>query len=335
MPTTNVNQRVKRIASLDDDDVTKLQAIGINTVEDLSFAKFEDLGDEIGLIKRRKLECISNFLAMRKDPLTGTITLEQIQAKVELPNSTDPSSAASRPSTAENRGGPKVNTNPLPAFDGNPVNYESWQLQAGATIRQTSYKFYLTRPADAHSDVEKERSSELYNMLLSSVSDGSALNIVEKVKDENSNIECGHKAWTALKEWYTDSSQTKTIVKFYSNKLRNLFLDRDTSASNYINDFEIYVRKIEKYEGPWTENKKIREFIENVTDEDYDTEMRVNDDSYANLINAFRKRERDLGTKVDEDKRQRRFKAYPGSDLHKDGGKKERGRETVIPRRYR
>ena len=49
MPTTNVNQRVKRIASLDDDDVTKLQAIGINTVEDLSFAKFEDLGDEIGL----------------------------------------------------------------------------------------------------------------------------------------------------------------------------------------------------------------------------------------------------------------------------------------------
>ena len=54
--------------------------------------------------------------------------------------------------------------------------------------------------------------------------------------------------------------------------------------------------------------------------------MRVNDDSYANLINAFRKRERDLGTKVDEDKRQRRFKAYPGSDLHKDGGKKERGR---------
>ena len=188
MPTTNVNQRVKRIASLDDDDVTKLQAIGINTVEDLSFAKFEDLGDEIGLIKRRKLECISKFLAMRKDPLTGTITLEQIQAKVELPNSTDPSSAASRPSTAENRGGPKVNTNPLPAFDGNPVNYESWQLQAGATIRQTSYKLYLTRPADAHSDVEKERSSELYNMLLSSVSDGSASTLLRRSKTKTQTL---------------------------------------------------------------------------------------------------------------------------------------------------
>ena len=163
-------------------------------------------------------------------------------------------------------------------------------------------------------------------MILSSVADGSGLNIVEKVKDENNNIECGHKAWTALKEWYTDSSQTKTIVKHYSNKLRSLFLDRDNSASNYINAFEIYVRKIEKYEGAWTEDKKIREFIENVTDEDYDTEMRVHDTSYANLINALRKRERDLGNKDDEDKRQRRFKANSGLDLQKEGRKKEKGK---------
>ena len=325
MPTTNINQRVKRIAGLTDEDVAALQGFGITTEDDLSYVKFADLGEEIGLIKRRKLDLIIKFLSTRENQLTATITMESIQEKVEKPN--PPASRSdTRSSSAENRGGPKLNTNPLPAFSGNPVHYESWQLQAGATIRQTSYKHYLTRPAEENSVVEKERNSELYNMILSSVADGSALNIVEKVKDENNNIECGHKAWSALKEWYTDSSQTKTIVKHYSNKLRSLFLDRDNSASNYINDFEIYVRKIEKYEGAWTEDKKIREFIENVTDEDYDTEMRVHDDSYANLINAFRKRERDLGNKGDEDKRQRRFKANPGLDLQKEGRKKEKGK---------
>ena len=295
MPTTNINQWVKRISGLTDADVAALQGSGITTDDDLSYVKFEDLVVEIGLIKRRKLDLICKFLSTRNEQLTATITIDSIQAKVESSSQPAPRSDF-RSASADNRGGPKVNTNPLPAFSGNPVDYESWQLQAGATIRQISYKHYLTRPVEENSAVEIERSSELYNMILSSVADGSALNIVEKVKDENNNIECGHKAWKALKEWYTDSSQTKTIVKHYSNKLRSLFLDRDNSASNYINDFEIYVRKIEKYEGAWSEDEKIREFIENVTDEDYDTEMRVHDDSYANLINAFRKRERDLGT---------------------------------------
>ena len=86
MPTTNINQRVKRIAALDDEDVTKLQALGINTEEDLCFVKFQDLGEEIRLIKRRKLEYIIKFLAMRKDPLTGATTMVEIQRKVENPS---------------------------------------------------------------------------------------------------------------------------------------------------------------------------------------------------------------------------------------------------------
>ena len=147
MPTTDVNQRVKRIAGLDDDDVTKLQAIGIKTEEDLSFIQFQDLGDEIGLIKRRKLEYISKFLALRNEPLTGTITMEQVQAKVVKPTSSLPSREAGPVTTVENRGGPKVNTNPLPSFTGNPVDFESWELQAGATIRQPTYKHFLTRSA--------------------------------------------------------------------------------------------------------------------------------------------------------------------------------------------
>ena len=148
-PPTNINQRVKRIAGLTDVDVAALEGFGITTEDDLSYVKFEDLGigTGIGLIKRRKLDLLCKFLSTRKDQLTATITIDSIQEKVESPIRPAPRSDSSS-SSADNCGGPKVNTNPLPVFSGNPVDYESWQLQAGATIRQTSYKHYLTRPAE-------------------------------------------------------------------------------------------------------------------------------------------------------------------------------------------
>ena len=177
MPTTDINQRVKRLAGLNEEDVSTLNGLGVSTEEDLSFIHFEDLGDKIGLIKRRKLETISLFLAMRNDPLTATTTMKDMQEKISRASGTGKQSD-SVPSM-ESRGGPKVNTNPLPKFTGDPVDYESWELQAGATIRQTAYKIYLTRPAGETNASEKERSSELYNMIIASVADGHALNIVE------------------------------------------------------------------------------------------------------------------------------------------------------------
>ena len=52
MPTTNINQRVKRIANLTDADVTDLNGKGIINEEDLSYTRFDDLGNTVGLIKR-------------------------------------------------------------------------------------------------------------------------------------------------------------------------------------------------------------------------------------------------------------------------------------------
>ena len=325
MPTTNIGQRVARITGLSPGEVQELNTAGIVNEDDLSFISFEDVPETIPIVKRRKLELVSNYLRADNVPaLTGTTTIREIQ--VEVTNQTRVIAAGRGAIAAgvgggtlpEDRGAPKLYTDPLPKFSGNPVDYEEWERKAGATIRQTAYKHYITRQATAGNPVETARSSELYNMILSCVGDGHALNTVEKVKDANAGVECGHLAWKALKDWYMDETQINTMIAHYEAKLKGLFLDRDTTATEYINNFELYVRKLEKLEGVWSDDKKVREFKDRITDADYDTETRVHTGDFNSLVKSFRSREQDLEKRSNQDKRQRRFKANSDDELDKE-----------------
>ena len=64
----------------------------------------------------------------------------------------------------------------LADFSGEAVDYENWERKAGATIKQTQYKDFLVNPATVGDVVEEARSKELYNMIISSVAEGHALN---------------------------------------------------------------------------------------------------------------------------------------------------------------
>ena len=72
-------------------------------------------------------------------------------------------------------------------------------------------------------------------------------------------------------------------------------LDVDTSATEYINNFEMYVRKLMKLGENWTDNKKVRESKKSVSHPEYDTEVRVHKGNFSKLVEAVRKREQDLG----------------------------------------
>ena len=65
------------------------------------------------------------------------------------------------------------------------------------------------------------------------------------------------------------------MIAHWEKKLRNLQLDQDTSATEYINSFEMYVRKLTELGENWSDAKKVREFKLNVIDDDYETEIRV------------------------------------------------------------
>ena len=224
---------------------------------------FEDFDIQILKVKCRKLNLICQFLA-NGGQLEAVTTMEIIQIAVRTSEG-NPGQAVGATATAPtvnlvDRYAPKVNTDPLPDFTGNSVDYEDWERRARATIRQTAYKHYLTRPAAEGHLIEEAQSSELFYMLQSCVGEGHALNTVDKAKDSNNGVACGYHAWKALNDWYMDPSQTNTMVAHYEGKLDDLTLDNDTTATEFINSFELYVRKLEKLETNWTDEKRCQEF---------------------------------------------------------------------------
>ena len=98
------------------------------------------------------------------------------------------------------------------------------------------------------------------------------------------------------------------MIAHWEKKLRNLQLDQDTSATEYINSFEMYVRKLTELGENWSDAKKVREFKFNVIDEDYDTYS----GDFAELRSKVRIREEFLKKRADEakfnNKRTRRMK---------------------------
>ena len=81
MPTTNIDQRVKRIADLSNDEVATVQGIGAVNEYDLKFIKFEDFPDTLSVVKRRKLEFICKYLAVDNALDAGT-TMDDVQPTV-------------------------------------------------------------------------------------------------------------------------------------------------------------------------------------------------------------------------------------------------------------
>ena len=215
MPTTDIDQRIKRISGISDPDVLELKNIGINTEDDLRYTEFVDYPGTIALIKRRKLDTISKYLACG-NALNATITMGDVQLALNTPAA--PVGAAAVPPAGDpDRGAPKVYTDPLPDFSGDVVDYEEWERKAGATIKQTAYKGLLDNPAIAGNAVQEARSKELFNMILSCVAGGHALNTIEKVRDDNAGLECGYHAWKALKDWYLDPTQKDSMISHCGN----------------------------------------------------------------------------------------------------------------------
>ena len=56
-------------------------------------------------------------------------------------------------------------------------------------------------------------------MILSCVSSGHALNTIEKVRDDNTGVECGYLVWKSLKDWYLDPTQVDSMIHHWENKL--------------------------------------------------------------------------------------------------------------------
>ena len=107
------------------------------------------------------------------------------------------------------------------------------------------------------------------------------MNTIKKVRDDKNGVECGYKAWKFLKGWYLDPTQVDSIISHWESKLDATSLDQDTSATDYINNFEMYTQKLEKISENWTDKKRVWEFNKCVSDIDYDTKFRIHEGAFA------------------------------------------------------
>ncbi len=172
--------------------------------------------------------------------------------------------------------------------------------------------------------MEEARSKELFNMIFSCVTGGHALNTIEKVCDDNNGLECRYLAWKSLKDWYLDPTQVDSMIFYWERKLLgDVVLDVDTSVTEYINNFEMYVRKLLKLGENWTDDKKVREFK---ADPDYDTEVRVHKGNFAKLIETVREREQDLECSATHQRSQKNKRTRRASKFKNDSDKEEGGK---------
>lgn len=150
MPTraqTNLNGVIKSLCGLEDDDLKRLENDGIKTAEDLSFIKFDDFNTQINVLKRRKLDLVRQYLEMENHSVTTSTTMEDIKKYVDGRMKTAATHATVNTNGIDvNRGAPpKVYTDHLKEFSGDPIDYEEWEGATEATLKQTHYKDYLNR----------------------------------------------------------------------------------------------------------------------------------------------------------------------------------------------
>ena len=130
-----------------------------------------------------------------------------------------------------------------------------------------------------------------------------------------------------------DPAMKRVMDDHYTKKLDVLLLDKDISSTNFMQSFDLYVRKIEKFEGQtWSEEKKIREFKKRIVSYDYNTEKRTfMGNTLKEFIALLRKREQDLDTEaISDDKVQRTFKKSD-EDSRDQGGKSKDVRKGSNP----
>ncbi len=226
----------------------------------------------------------------------------------------------------------------IPKFSGEPVDWEDWLKSANIYLGQLSqYEPYHTRLPKAGNEAETIRNREFYYMLMEAVQHGTAESMIDDIKNE-----CGHSAWNTLIDWYGSDACTRQITTHYRNKLDELELDENTSATAYINAFKRCHQKLEKQGEGYTRKTKREMFLKKIVDDDYHViKENLEADQSISLDDCFqriRAKEQNLDSARTTSKKSRRFKPEKRerddeNERDVDETKKEkRGQIPLIPK---
>jgi hypothetical protein len=107
-----------------------------------------------------------------------------------------------------------------------------------------------------------------------------------------------HAAFNSIKEWYGSSATSRSIIDHYRKKLEGLKLNANTTASQYVNVFQICCQKLEAKNEGYTIDTKRQRFLDQILDDDYDVvkqNLQGNSDlAFDDCVRRIRQREQDL-----------------------------------------
>ena len=153
----------------------------------------------------------------------------------------------------------KTPLNCISKFSGDPVEFEQWNISTRAILGQTPHGFLLSRKPVAsgpNAVSEATHNREFYNMLVHSCSAGSSYHLISDIL-----LEDGYGAWEAIQKYYSSDASVALIIQHYQSRLRKLCLDDDTTATEFINEFNLCCQNLDKHKEGYTEKSKTRLFL--------------------------------------------------------------------------
>eukprot|EP00557_Chaetoceros_sp_GSL56_P014026 CAMPEP_0176478512 /NCGR_PEP_ID=MMETSP0200_2-20121128/1227_1 /TAXON_ID=947934 /ORGANISM="Chaetoceros sp., Strain GSL56" /LENGTH=1865 /DNA_ID=CAMNT_0017874457 /DNA_START=317 /DNA_END=5915 /DNA_ORIENTATION=+ len=276
---------VQALVGLSDDEITTLRdTYSIQNVEDLALLDKEDIDSILGadtatFMKRRKLTAVSKFIQMG-GLITPTTSMKDVTSGIATRGSASPSAPAPAPvptSTTLNSAPIKLSPNDFPKFTGELDEQEMFKSKAEAQIGQTAFKFLLTR--DAVTPDEMERDEELFNVFKTSFLEGKAFHLISRSLtdvDGTSLPPSGRRVWQQFLLWCNSGGRKNTVLKNIKRELKDLKLDGDTvDGFDYVNKFIIGHQKLLEIGAEAKESEMLVNFVENITDPDFDTVRQI------------------------------------------------------------
>ena len=172
-----------------------------------------------------------------------------------------PSTAAAN--DALKRSNVKLQAQQVTAFKGNSIQWHPWKKKTRAAIGTAGMLRILDDPEYARRHpVDNET---VFHLLSISTSDRSASHLVDKFEETRD----GRAAYRALVSWYKGDKLTTETAEDVQDKLDKTVLFTDSMASEYINNFQLYVKQLDDLGESYTPSKTISMFLSQISDPDY------------------------------------------------------------------
>ena len=157
----------------------------------------------------------------------------------------------------------KIQAQQVTAFKGSSIQWHPWKKKTRAAIGTAGMLKILDDPEYACKHLVNNET--VFHLLSISTSDRRASHLLDKFEI----AKYGRAAFQALVSWYEGDKLTTETAEDVWDKLDKMVLSTSNTASEYINNFQLYVKQLDDLGESYTPSKTISMFLSQISDPDY------------------------------------------------------------------